>query len=152
MNRRTPEWNYFYLLSPETCRILELDGEGSGYCSGSPPAPGAALGLSPECWLSWKQLALPSSVSVWTDFTFQSVWVMLWGREGGVKGQDSASPLFLPCSAAVLLCCFPSGVTGFVRSTVSDFLLKGNHTTKTSSLRLFQAELFGPLSLAILVP
>lgn len=140
MNCRTPERNYFYLLSPETCRILELDGEGSGYCSGSHPAPGAALGLSPECWLSWKQLSLPSSVRLWTDFTFQNVWVMLWGREGGVKGQDSVSSLLLLCSAA-----------GFVGLFPFRCQCQGNHTTKPF-LSALKAELSGHLSLVIPVP
>lgn len=96
MNCRTPERNYFYLLSPETCRILELDGEGSGLCSGTLPAPGAE---APEHWVSWEQLALPSP-ECWDRSPVPEGVADAVGWEGGVKGQGSVSPLLLPCSAA----------------------------------------------------
>lgn len=72
--------------------------------------------------------------------TVQNTWVMLRGREGGGKGQDYF--LFVPA----LFCCrfcqavSPPSVSPFrchwvwVFRCATDFLLRGNHTTKPFSL------------------
>lgn len=134
MNCRTPERNYFYLSNPETCRILELDGEGSGgYGSGSHPAPGAGLGLSPECWVSW-------SSSHCTD-THSPEHVGYAAGQGRRSERTGLCLLFVP---ALFCCSFCQAVSPpsvspcrchwvGVFHCATDFLLKGNHTTKTFS-------------------
>lgn len=85
MNCRAPERNHFYLLSPETCGLPELDGEGSGSCSPSLPCPALSTGS-----------------------TLHQVWAVLCGGAGAVQGQGSVCSSLLLCPAADFVRLLPS--------------------------------------------
>lgn len=151
MNCRTPERNYFYLLNPETCRILELDGEGSGYGSGSHPAPGAGLGLSPECWVCCSSFHCTD-----THSPEHVGYAAGWGRRRERTG------LFPLCSCSVLLQvlsgCLPSLCQSLQVSLglgvplCHGFPSEGKPHNKNLFSQLLKAELSGHLYPVIPVP
>lgn len=139
MNCRTPGQNYFYLLSPETCRILELDGEGSGYGSGS----------------HWAGPGCPQSAGCpGRSFNCTALWGLgrYWNSRACGVGKDWKDRTLFPLfSAGVLVRLFPlslsvpSGVTGLcVFHCHTDFLAEGNHTSKTFSVS-YSKQSFLPL-------
>lgn len=84
----------------------------------------AVTQLLEQDWGCPQSAGCPGAALTAQILTVQNTWVMLRGREGGVKGQDSVSSLFLLCSAAVFVRLsplpqsVPAGVTGLVCSTV----------------------------------
>lgn len=116
-----------YLLSPETCRILELGWEGSGCGSGSPWSSSGAVS---ECW-QLPRFHLPEC-----------------GGFAGVGKEWQDRTLAPLCSCPVLLQflwgCSLQVPPGWCHTR---FLLRGSHTTKTSCLSCLKQSFLGIFTL-----